>query len=444
MKGPVVSSEEPEGVLKLIQPLIQSKTWDYCVLWELGEDPSRFIEWSSCSCVGSYGVCENVKMENGESTVSVRCRDTHVHHPLWTTACQTLARFPSSISLYSGTIHGEVAISNQSRWIVIQDDNSNFHPSKESGGTRVVIPVVGGLIELYSRNQIPRDERMIKLIMSQHSIMSNQCPDPFNRLMVVPSPHEETTCLKCEGSSINSSPLSHSDPNSFVSNSSHLSLAIHLGPKKIDLSKPVNELLAEKDVNLKSVQKTQKEYRSKNLVTERNRRTRIKDGLYKLRSAVPNITKMDKASILGDAVKYIEDLKKMAVELQIQLDELDKQDDYCDVIRNMESKDVIRSRGNLQTRKQNPLGGRKAMKPEVELSQISAREFSLKVHSEKRRGGLTRLLEAVCCLGLQVIDANTTSFDGKSLTILTLQVVNKVNNVELKSLRDSLRKMIEC
>ncbi|CAM0904931.1 unnamed protein product [Alopecurus aequalis] len=56
--------------------------------------------------------------------------------------------------------------------------------------------------------------------------------------------------------------------------------------------------------------------RSKTIVSERKRRFRMKEKLYELRSLVPNITKMDKASIIADAVEYVRNLQSHARKLK--------------------------------------------------------------------------------------------------------------------------------
>ncbi|KAI3906325.1 hypothetical protein MKW92_015134 [Papaver armeniacum] len=70
------------------------------------------------------------------------------------------------------------------------------------------------------------------------------------------------------------------------------------------------------------------------LSSERRRRVRMKHKLYALRALVPNITKMDKASIVGDAVSYVQDLQNQAKKLQTEIAELEsssstKKGDSC-------------------------------------------------------------------------------------------------------------------
>eukprot|EP00252_Welwitschia_mirabilis_P012516 TRINITY_DN27610_c0_g1_i1.p1 TRINITY_DN27610_c0_g1~~TRINITY_DN27610_c0_g1_i1.p1 ORF type:complete len:278 (-),score=59.50 TRINITY_DN27610_c0_g1_i1:394-1185(-) len=58
---------------------------------------------------------------------------------------------------------------------------------------------------------------------------------------------------------------------------------------------------------------------SRNLVSERKRRGRLNTSIYALRAAVPTISKMDKASTVRDAIRYIQELQRQIQHLESQI-----------------------------------------------------------------------------------------------------------------------------
>ncbi|KAL1819922.1 hypothetical protein ACET3Z_014791 [Daucus carota] len=72
---------------------------------------------------------------------------------------------------------------------------------------------------------------------------------------------------------------------------------------------------------------------SRNIVSERNRRKKLNDRLLALRAIVPNITKMDKASTVKDAISYIQELQEQEGRIQGEIAQLEsmasEKQDWC-------------------------------------------------------------------------------------------------------------------
>ncbi|XP_038875083.1 transcription factor MYC1-like [Benincasa hispida] len=69
-----------------------------------------------------------------------------------------------------------------------------------------------------------------------------------------------------------------------------------------------------------------KENAMNHVEAERQRREKLNNRFYALRSVVPNVSRMDKASLLSDAVSYINALKAKVEEMEVQLRDSKKSD----------------------------------------------------------------------------------------------------------------------
>ncbi|KAL2238487.1 UNVERIFIED_CONTAM: Transcription factor ABORTED MICROSPORES [Sesamum indicum] len=431
-----------ETVVEWLRPLVRNKPWDYCVIWKLGDDPS--------SGGNSPENIIKVKDENGvEKHLIAECKDRLVKHLVGTNACKKLAQLPSVIPLYSG-IHGDVVISKQPRWTTQSNPSAS---DDETSGTQVLIPVACGLIELFSTNHVPRDEKIIDYISARFNInlkqenanekdrsnynLGDKLCDPdhssFHYLNFLPRIPQPNNYSSFEGSSTCSS----------LSNE-HQLLQIgpdpmfgSMSPEKSSreyVDSPSSSLRLKRknytDVSLaqgndqtvavKIRQKAEKgPYKSKNLVTERNRRKRIKDGMFALRALVPKISKMDRASTLGDATEYIKELEETI-------------ENYYDELRTMEE-DPSKINDNAKPDLPKLIGDKSAaggseknpVEVKVEVSQLGRKDFLLKLICNQKRGGFSRLMEAVDSLGLKVTDANVTTLNGSVLNVLQVEVWEK-------------------
>ncbi|XP_050374313.1 transcription factor ABORTED MICROSPORES [Argentina anserina] len=436
-----------------LRPLIEARQWDYCVVWKLGHDPSRFIEKVGCCCSGGYA---NVKEEEGAQL----CRDGYIEHGIKTMACEVLAQLPDSMPLYSG-VHTEVVISDQPKWIcnALDSDHSDSQVgNSDSNGTRVLIPLLlTGLIELFTTKIIPENQKMLdflmesfnvalrKEVMTTHSYANVNLPNKLS-----PGPHLTSriqfACPSWEGSSSGSNPSTEHPPFNFSPTQVRPDGYVKPSEQSPLFRKPkcrdslLKQQAMEKD-NARGVRRTGSEhFISKNLNAERKRRSRIKEGEYALRALVPKITKMDRASIPTDAIDYIKELQQKVKELQDELRQMEEQDSAeKEVDLGVSALDKNNGGNSFLTctdQKQiSSIAPKIPTEVHLEVYQLSKKECLIKLLCEHCRGGFTRLMETMDCLGLEVMDANVTTFDRSTLVILRIEANE---DIQAKKLRDLL------
>ncbi|KAK4803695.1 hypothetical protein SAY86_003512 [Trapa natans] len=483
-----------QNLMERLRPLVGSRGWDYCVVWKLGEDQRSFT-WVGCCCGGADQYAPNGPGEDFHFPASQalpQCKDAMVSHTR-SSPCELLSQLPSSMPLDSG-IYTHSLLSNQSRWL-------NFASSldsdirEETVGTKVLIPVSGGvLIELFVTKQVPEDPQTLDFVAAQcsllmetdmlpssmdsgynvdtvnsRSVFNNVNNDQNDSFIQAPAEAQETPLnlpydmpvdpiartLENKGTgraddmyseapmmnmeSMNIEfvePLLKSDTTMQGNNNDESKASLRRESGRTDSISDCSDQIEDEDHH-----KNGKKGQSKNLVAERNRRKKLNDRLYALRALVPRISKLDRASILGDAIEFIKDLQKQAKYLQ---DELEEHSDIEDGRLGGSSSNNIQSHGSgtnlvpitdpekatagCESYRQNhhdpdhtKFEKPQQMEPQVEVAQVDGNEFFVKVFGEHRPGGFVRLIEALDALGLEVTNVNTTSFRSLVSNIFTVE-----------------------
>ncbi|KAL9252443.1 Superoxide dismutase [Cu-Zn], chloroplastic-like protein [Drosera capensis] len=174
------------------------------------------------------------------------------------------------------------------------------------------------------------------------------------------------------------------------------------------------------DMAEKGLSKKSRVDHSRTLVSERRRRGRMKEKLYALRALVPNITKaildkqMDKASIVADAVLYVQEMQMQAKKLREEIANLESPAAAGHMCRAQVHQNFMKY----------PVGFRSVLPPprliivKMEVVQVEEREFHGKVVSSKGQGAaalLYRALESLANISVKSSNLETTS-DACTLT----------------------------
>ncbi|KAL2537817.1 Transcription factor ABORTED MICROSPORES [Forsythia ovata] len=208
-----------------------------------------------------------------------------------------------------------------------------------------------------------------------------------------------------------------------------------------DNNRSENSDLNDDEDDAKYRRRTGKGPQSKNLKAERRRRKKLNDRLYALRALVPKISKLDRASILGDAIEYVKDLQNEVKDLQIELEQHSDNEDTSKSGTNSHMKNG--QPGNIQqsgmkrgpnrehtnfsngfhkgstgytgidvskqnNESENGKGKVQQMEPQVEVFRLDGNEFFVKVFCEHKHGGFARLMEALYSLGFEMTNVNAT------------------------------------
>ncbi|XP_064996612.1 transcription factor bHLH18-like isoform X1 [Musa acuminata AAA Group] len=146
------------------------------------------------------------------------------------------------------------------------------------------------------------------------------------------------------------------------------------------------------------------------VVAERKRREKLSQRFIALSAVVPGLKKMDKASVLGDAIEYLKRLEEQVKSLEDQ------------VAKRQAEKAVLVKKSRLcaddddSSSDEHPCGG---PAPEIE-ARVCDKAVLIKIHCENRKGVLVKALSEIEKLHLSVGNTSVIPFAAASLDITVM------------------------
>ncbi|VAH55895.1 unnamed protein product [Triticum turgidum subsp. durum] len=177
---------------------------------------------------------------------------------------------------------------------------------------------------------------------------------------------------------------------------------------------------------------------SKNIVEERDRRRRLNEKLYAIRGVVPNITKMDKASIIQDAVAYIEELQEQERRILAEVSDLEAGGCTAVVVKSEASTGsegvevagvgfwpLKKTRRTASSSSINDPVTSPATHPvllELEVMPIAEKLAVVSMRHDNAQHVMAKMYKALDSLRLKVITSSVTFVDGRTVHTMFIEV----------------------
>ncbi|KAL5787911.1 hypothetical protein ACOSP7_004860 [Xanthoceras sorbifolium] len=174
------------------------------------------------------------------------------------------------------------------------------------------------------------------------------------------------------------------------------------------------------------------------IIAERKRREKLSQRFIALSSIVPGLKKMDKASVLGDAIKYLKQLQEKVKTLEEQTSK-----------KTMESVVFVKKSQLFAEGDSSCSDGNSSIThafneplPEIE-ARFCDKNVLIRVHCEKRKGMFEKTVAAIENLHLTIINSSVMTFGTSALDVTIIAQMDVEFSMSPKDLVMNLRSALK-
>ncbi|XP_057449672.1 transcription factor bHLH18-like isoform X2 [Lotus japonicus] len=168
------------------------------------------------------------------------------------------------------------------------------------------------------------------------------------------------------------------------------------------------------------------------ILAERKRRENISQQFIALAALIPGLKKIDKASVLGDAIQHVKQLQE---QVKLQEEQTNRKSTesvvYFEKSKSSVDEDVSDTSSNSGRENNGSL-------PEIE-ARMSENKVLIRIHCEKQEGVLMNILKEIDNLHLSVINSSTLLFGTSKLYITIIAEMDDELRLSVKELAIKLR-----